>query len=75
MWMVRFTDFNKMSHIRACIPIKQSRRFHDLFPILAPLAFESIVRLAHSLLIELEQLTKSVNREMPLSVLLLVNYG
>lgn len=58
--------------IRAGITVQKSRRLHRLFPILAPLAFERLVRLANCLFIEQEQLPQRVKGEMALRVFLFI---
>jgi len=66
------TNQVQRKYIRAGISIKQSRRFDSLFPILTPLALESIVCLTDDVLFEQEQLPQLVAREMSLCVLFLV---
>ena len=65
-------------HIRKMIPstsvsIQQRGRFDDLFSVLAPLAFECVVSFAKRVLVELEKLSKRVNRKVTLCILLLVD--
>jgi len=55
------------------ISIQQRRRFDSLSPILAPLAFKSIVGFAKSVLVELKELPESINREVPFGVFFLVD--
>jgi hypothetical protein len=52
----------------ACITIKQCWSLDHLLSISASFAFESIMRVTNSLLVELEQLSKIVAGEMTLSV-------
>lgn len=58
--------------VRAGITVQKSRRLHRLLSILAPLAFERLVRLANRLFIEQEQLSQRVQGEMTLRVFLFV---
>ena len=43
------------------ISIQQRRRLDGLFPVLASLAFESVMSLAKRVLVELEKLSESVD--------------
>lgn len=64
-----------IEHLRARITVQQSLSLHELLSVLATLAFEGLMRLAQRLLIEQEQFTERVEREMALDVLFLVHDG
>jgi len=57
------------------ISVQQRRGFDSLSPILASLAFKSIVGFAKRVLVELKELPESINREVPLGVFSLVDDG
>lgn len=57
------------------VSVQQRRRFDGLFPVLASLAFKSVVSLAQRVLVELKELPESVYREVPLGVLFFVDNG
>ena len=56
-----------------CITVQQRWRLDSLSPILASLAFKRIVGLAKGILVELEELSESVQREVPFCVFFLVD--
>jgi len=55
------------------ITIQQCWGFNGLSSILAPLAFKSVVGFAKGVLVELKQLSQSVQREVSLGVFSFVN--
>ena len=57
------------------VSVQQRGRFDGLFPVLASLAFESVVSFAKCVLIELKELSESIYREVSLGVFLLVDDG
>lgn len=59
--------------LRASVSVQQRRSFDELLPIFATLALECLVRLAERVLLELKQLSESVQREVSLNVLFLVH--
>lgn len=58
---------------RASVSVQQCGRLDKLLPISATFALERLMRFADSPFLELEELPESVNREVTLRILLLVN--
>lgn len=59
-------------HLRARIPIQQGTTLDDLLPVLATLTFERVMRITYRVLIECEELSEGLEREMSLCILFLV---
>ena len=67
--------YSQVAGLRASISIQQCRRLGNLFSVLAAFALEGIVSIAICGLVEGEQLSKGLEREMPFGVFLLINDG
>lgn len=59
-------------HLRARVSIQQGATLNDLLPVLASLTFERIMRVTYRVLVEREELSEGLEREMSLCVLFLV---
>lgn len=61
-------------HLRARVTIQQGATLNHLLPILASLAFKRVMRIANRVLIEREELSEGLEREMSLRILFLINH-
>ena len=59
-------------HLRARVSVQQGATLDDLLPVLAALTFEGVVRITHRVLVEREELSEGLKREMSLCILFLV---
>lgn len=69
------TDRTGGHHLRASITIKQGGRLDHLLPVLTPFTLERFMCVAKSLLVEREQLSKSIQRKVTFGIFFLVHHS
>ena len=70
---ISFLCYSRLEkHLRARVSIQQGATLGDLLPVLASFAFERVMRITYRVLVEREQLSQGLEREMSLCILFLV---